>query len=98
VSEETRSFGNLSLQYGADGDVSCCAYDYDPPILVISAGETSVSVSARGRRSSPGYAVEFARKLAKAAQIYLAECERFDQARGQLPPRRATTAAGDPAA
>ena len=73
------SYSRLSLHVGPGGWVTCHHYDGKTPILVIDAGESSVSISPAERDAS-GAALEFARALARRAQEFADDIERLHTA------------------
>jgi hypothetical protein len=76
VSGGKGSHSGFGLYVGADGWVTCHHYDGKTPILVIDAGDCSVSISPATREASEA-AVEFARALARNAQEFADDIERL---------------------
>ena len=70
------SFGQISLHVGADWWTFLNTYDDHTPILDISCGSTTVSLSVADRKVGIP-AVEFARELADKAARFAAEVERL---------------------
>jgi hypothetical protein len=79
MSSKGGSFSSFSLYVGTDNWVNCHHYGDKTPILVIDAGDTSVTISPAGREATDA-AVEFARALVRNAQDYAAEIERLHAA------------------
>lgn len=77
MSREGQSATQSSVLVGEDWQVTCHVYKLTSPILAISAGEATTSISIRGREDMPASGVAFARELAHAAQRFAAECERL---------------------
>jgi len=75
-----RSGGGSSVHLGAyvgqDWWMFLSTYDDHPPILDITCGSMTVSVSIAGRETGEA-AVEFARDLASKAATFAAEVERL---------------------
>ena len=68
----------VSAHVGDDGRVTCHTYKWTTPILVVSAGPASVTISIKdGRDDMPAPAVAVARDLAASAQRFADECERL---------------------
>src|SRR5262249_54961438 len=86
------SFSSFSLYVGTDNWVGCHHYGDKTPILVIDAGDSSVTISPAGREATDA-AVEFARALVVKAQEFAAEIERLHDA--QLASDASSTADGD---
>ena len=80
MSSSGGSFSSVGLYVGTDGWVKCHLYGDKTPILVIDAGDSSVTISPAGREAS-GAAVEFARALVGKVQEFAAEIERLHAAR-----------------
>jgi hypothetical protein len=70
------SFGRVGLIIGEDWCTSLSTYDDHTPILDISCGSTSVSLSIADRKVGIP-AVEFARELAQVAARFADEVERL---------------------
>jgi hypothetical protein len=70
------SFGRIGLFVGEDWWMWLSTYDDHTPILDISCGSTSVSLSIADRKVGIP-AVEFARELAREAARFAAEIERL---------------------
>ena len=70
------SFGRVGLIIGEDWCASLSTYDDHTPILDISCGSTTVSLSIADRKVGIP-AVEFARELADNAARFAAEVERL---------------------
>jgi hypothetical protein len=70
------SFGRIGLFVGEDWWTWLSLYDYHTPILDISCGSTTVSLSIADRKVGIP-AVEFARDLAQEAARFAAEVERL---------------------
>ena len=70
------SFARISLHVGADWWTFLNTYDDHTPILDISCGSTTVSLSVADRKVGVA-AVEFARELADKAVRFAAEVERL---------------------
>lgn len=70
------SSGRVGLYVGADWWTFLNTYDDHTPILDISCGSTTVSLSVADRKVSDA-AVEFARELADKAGRFAAEVERL---------------------
>jgi hypothetical protein len=79
MSSKGGSFSSFGLYVGTDSWVNCHHYGDKTPILVIDAGDSSVSISPAGREASDT-AVEFARALVRNAQAFAAEIERLHAA------------------
>ena len=80
-----RSAATVSVHVGGDGWVLCHTYKWTSPILVVSAGSTSVCISIKGGQEDlPATAVAFARDLAASAQRFAAECERLHAVHEQV--------------
>ena len=73
------SHSRLGLSIGSDGWVTCHHYQGKTPILVIDAGDSSVSISPASRDASEA-AVKFARVLARKAQEFADDIERLHAA------------------
>jgi hypothetical protein len=69
------SFSSFSLYVADDTWVTCHRYAEQTPILAISAGDSSVSLSIVDRKATDA-AVKFARALAREAEAFAAEVER----------------------
>lgn len=75
--EARSSWSSISLRHGPRACVVCHAYPDRAPILGVSGGGSSLSLSPiDGDRVAPRDVV-FARELVAAARMYLAECERL---------------------
>jgi hypothetical protein len=73
-----RSTMQVSMHVGEAWQVICHAYKWETPILVVSTGPASMSISITdGHEDMPGPAVAFARELAASAQRFADECERL---------------------
>jgi hypothetical protein len=70
------SFGRIGLYVGEDWSTWLSTYDNHTPILDISCGSTTVSLSIADRKVGIP-AVEFARELAQEAARFAAEVERL---------------------
>ena len=70
------SFGRIGLFVGEDWSTWLSTYDVHTPILDISSGSTTVSLSIADRKVGIP-AVEFARELAQGAARFAAEVERL---------------------
>ena len=70
------SFARIGLHVGADWWTFLSAYPDHTPILDISCGSTTVSLSIADRKTGTA-AVEFARELASKAARFAAEVERL---------------------
>ena len=70
------SFGRIGLFVGEDWSTWLSTYDVHTPILEISSGSTTVSLSVADRKVGIP-AVEFARELAQGAARFAAEVERL---------------------
>ncbi len=91
------SFSHLSLHVGTDWRVDCHTYDDDhTPILSVDAGSTAIACSLDNRLAGKA-AVQFARALAREAQVFAAEVERLHADRAATGDS-STKAAGDTAA
>lgn len=75
------SSGRVGLYVGADWWTFLNTYDDHTPILDISCGSTTVSLSVADRKVSDA-AVEFARELADKAGRFAAEVERLSGRHG----------------
>ena len=70
------SFGRIGLYVGEDWWTWLSTFDDHTPILDISCGSTTVSLSIADRKTGIP-AVEFARELAQGAARFAAEVERL---------------------
>ena len=70
------SSGHIGAYVGQDWWMFLSTYDDHPPILDITCGSMTVSVSIAGRETGEA-AVEFARDLASKAGKFAAEVERL---------------------
>jgi hypothetical protein len=70
------SFGRIGLFVGEDWSTWLSTYEDHTPILDISSGSTTVSLSIADRKVGIP-AVEFARELARGAARFAAEVERL---------------------
>ena len=70
------SSGHLGVYVGQDWWTFLSTYEDHTPILDISCGSTTVSLSIADRRTGAA-AVEFARELADKAATFAAEVERL---------------------
>jgi hypothetical protein len=76
--DEGPSAMTVSAHVGDDGRVICHTYRWTTPILVVSVGPASVTISIKdGRDDMPAPAVAFASALAASAQRFADECERL---------------------
>jgi hypothetical protein len=82
VTSDGGSFASMSVHIGTDWRVDCHTYDGHTPILSVDAGPVAVCYSIDARQATKA-AVEFARALARDAQLFAAEVERLHAA--QLP-------------
>lgn len=73
------SYTHVGYQVGGDWRVTCHTYGDMTPILSVNAGRSSVSVTTRGKTATAA-AVEFARALAREAQVFADEMERMHAA------------------
>lgn len=73
------SFSTLSLHVGAGWYAVCHTYPHRPPILSVTAGPTTFSLSPAGD-AVPADQLQFARALRDAVNTYLADCERIAHA------------------
>lgn len=71
------SYGSMSFRLGSNARVTCHTYPDNGPILSLSAGDWSLSMSPAGRTAITDGDVAKARRLAEAVTTYLAECERL---------------------
>ena len=76
------SSGHIGAYVGQDWWMFLSTYDDHPPILDITCGSMTVSVSIAGRETGEA-AVEFARDLASKAATFAAEVERLHALHGQ---------------
>ncbi|HEY6313374.1 MAG TPA: hypothetical protein VIY52_21565 [Streptosporangiaceae bacterium] len=76
------SSGRIGLYVGADWWTFLSTYDDHTPILDISCGSTTVSLSVADRKVSDG-TVEFARELADKAAKFAAEVDRLHARPGE---------------
>jgi hypothetical protein len=83
MSRERRSATQASVLAGEDWQVICHVYQWSGPILAISAGSSTISISVLGREDMPASGVAFARQLVRAAERFAAECERLHELRSQ---------------
>jgi hypothetical protein len=82
--DDDRSGMTVSAHAGGDGRVICHTYERTTPILVVSTGPSSLSISIKdGRAQMPAAAVAFARELAACAQRFADECQRLHELHGQ---------------
>ena len=81
------SSGRVGLYVGEDWWTFLSTYDDHTPILDISCGSTTVSLSVADRKVSDA-AVEFARELADKAARFAAEVERLYAGRRGADSRR----------
>lgn len=70
------SFSTFSIYVNSDWSVRCSHYPDQSPILSVDAGESSFTVSIRGRKTDQA-AVEFARALVREAQAFADDLERL---------------------
>ena len=70
------SFARIGLHVGADWWTFLNTYDEHSPILDVTAGSTTVTVTIADRKASDS-ALEFARELASQAAQFAAEVERL---------------------
>ena len=77
MSGDRASFSSFSLYVAAGTWVTCHRYAEQTPILSVSAGGSSVSLSVVGRKATDE-AVKFARALAREAAAFAAEVERLN--------------------
>ncbi len=70
------SYGHLGVYVGEDWWTFLSTYDDHTPILDISCGSTTVSLSIADRKTGTA-AVQFARELASQAAKFAAEVERL---------------------
>ena len=88
----------VSAHVGDDARVICHTYNRTTPILVVSTGPSSLSVSIKdGRAQMPAAAVAFARAFAASAQQFADECQRLHELHGQASMPGAVQAASRPA-
>lgn len=73
------SFASMSVHVGTDWRVDCRNYDGRTPILSVDAGQVAVCYSIDARQAANA-GVEFARALARDAQLFAAEVERLHAA------------------
>ncbi|WP_067451398.1 hypothetical protein [Actinomadura macra] len=71
------SWGSVSVHLGADAMIRCCTYTDAAPILTLSSDGLSVAVTGAGGDAVSAVDVDNARLLLRAAQTFLAECERL---------------------
>ncbi|TCJ34094.1 hypothetical protein E0504_34780 [Parafrankia sp. BMG5.11] len=71
-----RSSTHLGLHVGADWSARCHTYPDKPPILAVTTGRTTLSLSAAGNAATSDQ-VDFAYTLLAAVNDYLIECERL---------------------
>ena len=90
------SSGHLGVYVGQDWWTFLSTYEDHPPILDISCGSTTVSVSIADRRTGAA-AVEFARELAAKTARFAAEVERLHNQPGQDSGEGGSTGAGEAA-
>ncbi|CUU53986.1 hypothetical protein Ga0074812_101488 [Parafrankia irregularis] len=74
--EPKQSYTTLGLLVGADWSVLCHTYPHRPPILVVDAGNVSMSIAARGDAPDAGH-IDFAYKLLAAVNDYLIAYEKY---------------------
>lgn len=92
MSGDRTSFSSCSLYVAADTWVTCHRYAEQTPILSVSAGGSSVSLSVVDRKATDE-AVKFARSLAREAEAFAAEVERLNA--GQAAPGESVAEPGD---
>jgi hypothetical protein len=71
-----RTFASFDW-HGPDGMAHTCAYPGRTPILTARGGEVSLYLTPADNRAVTAEELRFARELADAAAVYVAECERF---------------------
>lgn len=77
MSSDERSFSYLSFHVGSDWMVRTSVYEDEAPILTVDAGKGVIAIMVKDRHSVGQSAVDFARALAREAQAFAAEVERF---------------------
>lgn len=77
MTRDSESATQSSVLVGDDWHLTCHAYKLTSPILAVSAGSATVSISIRAREDMPASGVAFARELVRAAERFATECERL---------------------
>jgi hypothetical protein len=77
MSRDTESATQIGMLAGDNWQVTCHAYKLTTPILCVTAGSATISVSIGRREDMPASGVAFARQLVRSAQRFAAECERL---------------------
>lgn len=71
---------SVALRTGSDARADCYAYPGTAPILVVDGGTVYLTITTTptpDHTTVTARDVKFARQLAKATAVYLAECERL---------------------
>jgi hypothetical protein len=87
----TRLHASLTADGGAS--VTCHRYTTRPPILSLWSGPVHMSIAAPDR-SLDDAPLTFARELARAAAVFLAECVRFAKASKSIPAEPSSAESG----
>jgi hypothetical protein len=77
MSRDSESATQIGVLVGEDWQVTCHAYKLTTPILSVTAGSETISVSIGRRGDMPAWGVAFARELVRCAERFAAECERL---------------------